>query len=166
MNIAYQVARASKGRLATRLAGASFAGRLSAAPFAASSSLRADLLRPRPRFCSFTVHFVKLSEGGEEAGSTAVQAKSGQTILEIAHEHDIDIEGACGGECACSTCHIVLDQDAFDALPEPDEDEVDMLDLAANVTDTSRLGCQVKLLKERDEGLRIKIPVGAVNLLS
>merc|ERR1719277_684319 len=102
------------------------------------------------RFSSFAVTFV---QGDEQI---SVQAASGQTILEVAHENDIDIEGACGGECACSTCHVVLSQEAFDTLPEPDDDEVDMLDLAANVTDTSRLGCQVKLLKDRDSGLKIQ----------
>ncbi|CAE7353211.1 yojK [Symbiodinium natans] len=73
----------------------------------------------RPRYCSFTVHFIK----DEDAGSVAVQAKSGQTLLEVAHEHDIDIEGACGGECACSTCHVILEKEQFDKLPAPDDDE-------------------------------------------
>merc|ERR1719436_665445 len=108
-----------------------------------------------------TVTFVKAEGGGE----TSITAKAGQTVLEAAHAHNIDIEGACGGECACSTCHIVLDQEAYDSMPEPDDDEADMLDLAAHVCDTSRLGCQIKLQKERDDGLRITIPVGSVNLL-
>lgn len=114
------------------------------------------------RLISFSVTFVEPDSGGK----VSVQAKSGQTILEVAHDNDIDIEGACGGECACSTCHIILSQESFDSLPPPDDDEVDMLDLAANVTDTSRLGCQVKLLKDRDSGLEIKIPSGNINLLS
>ena len=109
-----------------------------------------------------TVHFIKQ---GEDATLT-VSAKSGQTILEVAHEHDIDIEGACGGECACSTCHVLLEQEAYSKLPEPDDDEADMLDLAMNVTDTSRLGCQVKLDKARDDNLRVTIPAGVVNVLS
>ncbi|CAK0874829.1 unnamed protein product, partial [Prorocentrum cordatum] len=125
------------------------------------------------RFCTFSVTFVK--DGSE----TVVEAKNGQSILELAHEHDLDIEGACGGECACSTCHVVLEQASFDAMPEPDEDEVDMLDLAANVVvppaagvpvgrlpRDSRLGCCVKLQKGRDDNIRIQIPEGAVNLLA
>ena len=44
--------------------------------------------------------------------------------------------GACGGECACSTCHVILEQDVFDSLEEPDEEEEDMLDLALGLTDT------------------------------
>mmetsp|Transcript_116652 Transcript_116652/g.277301 ORF Transcript_116652/g.277301 Transcript_116652/m.277301 type:complete len:150 (-) Transcript_116652:14-463(-) len=115
----------------------------------------------RPRYCSFTVHFIK----DEDGGSVAVKAKTGQTLLQVAHDHDIDIEGACGGECACSTCHVILEKEQFDKLPPPDDDEADMLDLAQDVTDTSRLGCQVILDKERDDGLRVRIPAGIVNLL-
>jgi len=102
----------------------------------------------------------------KDGNEMSVMAKNGQSVLEIAHEHDLDIEGACGGECACSTCHVVLEQENFDAMPEPDDDEVDMLDLAAGVTDTSRLGCCVKLQKGRDDDIRIQIPEGAVNLLA
>mmetsp|Transcript_142602 Transcript_142602/g.273913 ORF Transcript_142602/g.273913 Transcript_142602/m.273913 type:complete len:157 (+) Transcript_142602:85-555(+) len=119
-------------------------------------------IAPRRPFCSFHVNFV--SSDGETVQE--VMARSGQTILEVAHEHDIDIEGACGGECACSTCHVIFTQEGFDSLPEPDDDEIDMLDLAAHVCDTSRLGCCVKLMKGRDEDLRIMLPAGAANLLS
>jgi len=114
------------------------------------------LAASRKNLCSFPVTFVSLDGTNE----TEVTAKPGQTILEVAHQHDIDIEGACGGECACSTCHIIFDQAAFDAMPEPDDDELDMLDLAAQVTDRSRLGCQIKLQKDRDTDLRIFLPEG------
>merc|ERR1719263_1824577 len=65
-------------------------------------------------FSSFNITFA--SSDGDNV--LTVSAKSGQTILEVAHEHDVDIEGACGGECACSTCHIILPEEAFDKLPE------------------------------------------------
>ena len=51
----------------------------------------------------------------------------------------------CGGELACSTCHVILEQGLFDSLDEPDEEEVDMLDLAWGLEDTSRLCCQLKV---------------------
>merc|ERR1719362_2482856 len=104
-------------------------------------------------FCSFPVSFI--SHDGEE---TEVMAKPGQTILDVAFEHDIDIEGACGGETACSTCHVIFDQAAYNAMPEPDDNELDVLELALGVTDTSRLGCQVKLQKDRDTNLKIILP--------
>eukprot|EP00386_Alphamonas_edax_P010237 GDKI01033215.1.p1 GENE.GDKI01033215.1~~GDKI01033215.1.p1 ORF type:complete len:153 (+),score=30.77 GDKI01033215.1:81-539(+) len=88
--------------------------------------------------------------------------KPGQTVLQVAHDNNIDIEGACGGECACSTCHVILKDADFDRLPEPTDEEFDMLDLALDVTDTSRLGCQIKL-KESDKGLELKLPKNTVN---
>ena len=100
-------------------------------------------------------------EDGEEV---AVTAAVGQTLLEVAHANDIDLEGACDGSLACSTCHVVLEQEYFDMLPEPEEEEEDMLDLAFGLTDTSRLGCQIKLTKEL-EGIRATIPGGADNML-
>ena len=58
--------------------------------------------------------------------------------------------GACGGETACSTCHVIMSPEVFAKLPEPSEAEEDMLDLAAGLTKTSRLGCQVRA-SEADE---------------
>jgi 2Fe-2S ferredoxin len=60
-----------------------------------------------------------------------VDAPLGLSVLEIAHRNDIDIEGACEGSLACSTCHIIVDDGWYDKLPEASEDEEDMLDLAA-----------------------------------
>ena len=72
--------------------------------------------------------------------------------------------GACGGSCACSTCHVIVESnDLYDKMPEPDDDENDMLDLAFGLTETSRLGCQVKMSKEID-GLRIRLPSMTRNL--
>ena|SRR5436305_5154477 len=66
--------------------------------------------------------------------------------------------GACGGSCACSTCHVIVeDPEVYDKIPEPDDDENDMLDLAFGLTETSRLGCQVKMSPEID-GIVVKLP--------
>jgi ferredoxin len=68
------------------------------------------------------------------------------------------MEGACGGSCACSTCHVIVEDEAlYDKMTEPDDDENDMLDLAFGLTETSRLGCQVVMSKELD-GLVVKLP--------
>ncbi len=83
--------------------------------------------------------------------------------MEVAHANEIDLEGACEGSLACSTCHVVVeDQGMFDALPEACDDENDMLDLAFGLTATSRLGCQVKAAKELD-GLRVRVPAATRN---
>ncbi|KAF9495241.1 ferredoxin [Pleurotus eryngii] len=80
-----------------------------------------------------------------------VEARDGDDLLSLAHEHDIDLEGACERSCACSTCHVILPQELYDILPEPEDDENDMLDMAFGLTDTSRLGCQVYVTKEMKE---------------
>ena len=74
------------------------------------------------------------------------------------------MEGACGGSCACSTCHVIVeDYSYYDRIPEPSDDENDMLDLAFGLTETSRLGCQVEMTKELD-GLVVRLPSATRNL--
>jgi len=90
-------------------------------------------------------------------------APNGLSLLEIAHKYGIDIEGACEGSLACSTCHVVVEADWFDLLPEATEDEEDMLDLAFGLTKTSRLGCQIIMSEELD-GLVVKLPAGTRNM--
>ena len=88
----------------------------------------------------------------------------GANLLDIAQAHDLEMEGACGGSCACSTCHVIVDSaEMYDKMEEPDDDENDMLDLAFGLTETSRLGCQVKMTKELD-GLVVKLPSMTRNL--
>ena len=104
-------------------------------------------------------------------------ANVGDTVLDSALAHDVEIEAACGGELACSTCHVILEQDLYDSLDEPDEEETDMLDLAWGLTDTrarrapvrpaprrkhplwrrSRLCCQIKVTEELD-GATFELP--------
>ena len=93
-----------------------------------------------------------------------VAAEVGQSILDVAHANDVDIEGACEGSMACSTCHVVVDEEFYDRLPTPSEEEEDMLDLTAGLRLTSRLGCQVVLTEELD-GLRVRLPKGTTNMM-
>ena len=98
-----------------------------------------------------------IEPNGEEI---EVEGEIGENLLDLAHDFDIEMEGACGGECACSTCHVILEQDLFERLEddsEIDDEEEDMLDLAIGLTDTSRLGCQVKV-HDYFHGARIKLP--------
>jgi 2Fe-2S ferredoxin len=91
-----------------------------------------------------------------------VDAPIGYSVLEIAHKHKVDIEGACEGSLACSTCHVIVDGAWFKKLAEPTEDEEDMLDLAFGLTQTSRLGCQI-VMTEALDGLVVKLPSGTRN---
>jgi 2Fe-2S ferredoxin len=86
-----------------------------------------------------------------------VDAPIGLSVLEIAHRNNIDIEGACGGSLACSTCHVIVDPAWYEKLPEAKEEEEDMLDLAFGLTRTSRLGCQLTVTAEL-EGLVLRLP--------
>ncbi|WP_455372670.1 ferredoxin family 2Fe-2S iron-sulfur cluster binding protein [Limibacillus halophilus] len=93
-----------------------------------------------------------------------VEAPVGLSVLEIAHRNNIDIEGACEGSLACSTCHVIVADDWFETLEEASEDEEDMLDLAFGLTATSRLGCQIIITEEKD-GLTVALPQETRNML-
>lgn len=86
-----------------------------------------------------------------------VEAPDGLSVLEIAHRHDVDLEGACEGSLACATCHVVVDPAWASRLPAPTEDEEDMLDLAFGLQKTSRLGCQI-ILGPTLDGLVVRLP--------
>lgn len=98
------------------------------------------------------VHFV--TSDGERVDTAA---EAGDTLLRVAQAAGMPLEGTCEGQMACSTCHVVIDKDWFDRLPEASEEEEDMLDLAAGVRRTSRLSCQIVLGEEMD-GLTVTIP--------
>ncbi|KAH9626756.1 hypothetical protein KSS87_022070 [Heliosperma pusillum] len=131
-----------------------------------------SLLRPEQKHQKFcTAASVNSSSDGNEekqtvnvtfieTDGTEVNAKVpiGTNMLEAAHLYDIELEGACEGSCACSTCHIIVtDMSYYNKLPDPMDEENDMLDLAFGLTDTSRLGCQIQATSEID-GIRFALP--------
>ena len=99
-------------------------------------------------------HIIFIEENGIEKKALA---EIGETILEVARANDINIEGACGGNMACATCHLVVRKKWYDILPKPSDDESDMLELTSGLTLTSRLGCQIKVTEELD-GLILSLP--------
>ncbi len=101
-----------------------------------------------------------LADGSEKLTDAPV----GLSVLEIAHKNDIDLEGACEGSLACSTCHVIVDQKYYDKLKTATEDEEDMLDLAFGLTHTSRLGCQIIISEELD-GLKVRVPSATRNMM-
>lgn len=92
-----------------------------------------------------------------------VEGIEGLSLLEVAHKNKIDLEGACEGSLACSTCHVIVDDNWYPKLKRPKEEEEDMLDLAFGLTQTSRLGCQIIITKEMD-GLTVKLPSATRNI--
>ena len=99
-----------------------------------------------------------------DGNELTVEAPLGNTILDIAHANDIDIEGACEGAMACSTCHLIVSADWYEKLPDASEEEEDMLDLAYGLTKTSRLGCQITVTADLD-GLVLKVPDETHNMM-
>ncbi|HEU0133480.1 MAG TPA: 2Fe-2S iron-sulfur cluster-binding protein, partial [Allosphingosinicella sp.] len=86
-----------------------------------------------------------------------VRGASGDRLLDIAQAHGQPLEGTCEGQMACSTCHVIVAADDFAKLPPAAEEEEDLLDLAARVTRTSRLACQI-VLSDSLETLTVRIP--------
>ena len=100
---------------------------------------------------------VKVTFITEQGEKVAAQGAVGDRLLAVAQAAGMPLEGTCEGQMACSTCHVVVAAEWFDRLKPASEDEEDMLDLAAGVTRTSRLSCQVVLTDALD-GLEVSIP--------
>ena len=107
---------------------------------------------------SVSITFVTAS--GERVTATA---KDGDRLLEVGQAAGMPLEGTCEAQMACSTCHVIVAPEWFDRQPPAVDDEEDMLDLAAQVTRTSRLSCQIVLTPELD-GLEVRIPGEAVDM--
>lgn len=86
----------------------------------------------------------------------ALEAIEGWRVMEIIREHGLPIKAECGGCCACATCHVHVDKDWLDKIPEMRDDEEEMLDEAFDLQDNSRLSCQLIMSEELD-GLRLSL---------
>ncbi|KAI5595825.1 hypothetical protein BDE02_03G165300 [Populus trichocarpa] len=101
-----------------------------------------------------------VDKDGEEKD---IKIPVGMSMLEAAQENDIELEGACEGSLACSTCHVIVtDMEYYNKLEDPTDEENDMLDLAFGLTETSRLGCQV-IAKPELNGMRLALPAATRN---
>uniref|UniRef100_A0AC35TM52 2Fe-2S ferredoxin-type domain-containing protein n=1 Tax=Rhabditophanes sp. KR3021 TaxID=114890 RepID=A0AC35TM52_9BILA len=96
------------------------------------------------------------TEDGDYVGNGSI----GESLLDVMINNDLPLDGfgACEGTVACCTCHVVLKQEHFDRLAKPDEEEMDMLDLAPVIEDCSRLGCQVILDKRDKPEMHVTVP--------
>jgi len=108
---------------------------------------------PRIRFLP---HAEICPEGAE------IEVEPGTSICDAALANGIEIEHACEKSCACTTCHVVV-RDGYDSLPEPSEEEEDLLDKAWGLEPESRLSCQAKV---EHEDLVVEIPRYTINLVS
>ena len=103
---------------------------------------------------------IKLRFTDSQGNVTEGEGEVGQSLLEVGQALGMPLEGTCEGQMACSTCHVVVDAEWFDKLPEASEEEEDMLDFAAGVRRTSRLSCHIDLTETLD-GLSVTVPAEA-----
>lgn len=102
-----------------------------------------------------TINFLKAN--GERI---QVKGKVGESLLDVVVNNHVDLEGfgACEGTLTCSTCHLIFKKEDYDNLPDkPTDEELDMLDLAYDLTETSRLACQI-IVNEKLDGVEVKVP--------
>ena len=91
--------------------------------------------------------------------SRTITVENGLSVMEGAIQNDIpEIDADCGGSMACATCHVYVSEKWLNKLPNPEEAEVDMIDMAHEPKKNSRLSCQLIISDELD-GLTITTPV-------
>ncbi|XP_034533493.1 adrenodoxin-like [Notolabrus celidotus] len=107
-----------------------------------------------------TINFI--NRDGEKI---SVKGSPGDSLLDLVINEDLDFDGfgACEGTLACSTCHLIFDEDVYKQLGPVTDEEMDMLDLAYGLTDTSRLGCQICLTKSL-EGVVARVPESVADI--
>ncbi|MAF98151.1 MAG: ferredoxin [Micavibrio sp.] len=85
-----------------------------------------------------------------------LEGVAGWRVMEIIREHGLPIKAECGGACACATCHVYVDEEWLDKLPDMRDDEEEMLDEAFDLEDNSRLSCQL-IMDESLDGLKLTL---------
>ncbi len=106
-----------------------------------------------------TLHFVDPIVGK----TSTVEVEEGTTVMRAAKDNNLRMEGACGGALSCGTCHVYVDKEYADVIPEIEDEEKDMLLLALETNKTSRLGCQILVRKDMD-GCTFTLPKSTKNL--
>uniref|UniRef100_A0A8C5DQR6 2Fe-2S ferredoxin-type domain-containing protein n=1 Tax=Gouania willdenowi TaxID=441366 RepID=A0A8C5DQR6_GOUWI len=107
-----------------------------------------------------TVNFIN-----RDGDRITVKGSPGESLLDVVINEDLDFDGfgACEGTLACSTCHLIFDEEMYKKLGPVTDEEMDMLDLAYGLTDTSRLGCQICLSKSL-EGMVARVPESVADI--
>ena len=101
---------------------------------------------------------VKITFIDVEGTARTVEGETGSTVMETAIKHGVPgIEAECGGACACSTCHVYIEEEWREKVGEPSPMEEDMLDFGYDVRENSRLSCQIKVTDALD-GLVVRTP--------
>ncbi|KAL7671499.1 hypothetical protein ACOME3_006395 [Neoechinorhynchus agilis] len=115
-------------------------------------------------FSNTTRKSVRVIFVGNASGKQVVEANEGDNLMRVAQKNGINIEGACEGSLACSTCHVYIEPKVYSRLQPASEEEEDMLDMAVFVKDNSRLSCQIDLSADDMDGMTVELPPGTRNL--
>lgn len=108
---------------------------------------------------------VKVHVTTQDGTATEFEAPVGVNLMTAVRDvAQLEMEGACDGCMVCSTCHVYLSEAWYKKVPEADDDELDVLDKALDVKDTSRLACQINLTADMD-GLELTLPKTVANLM-
>ncbi|XP_054646710.1 adrenodoxin isoform X2 [Dunckerocampus dactyliophorus] len=109
--------------------------------------------------------FVTGTQPLRDGEKITVEGSPGDSLLDVVINEDLDFDGfgACEGTLACSTCHLIFDEDVYKKLGPVTDEEMDMLDLAYGLTDTSRLGCQICLSRSL-EGMVARVPESVADI--
>jgi len=99
---------------------------------------------------------MKIKVTNRDGKKVILEGDSNSTLMEIIRDEGLDIEAACGGCCACATCHVYIGDKWFQKIPPRNDEEESMLDQAFNVKNNSRLSCQINLSEELD-GLELEL---------
>ncbi|XP_034971755.1 adrenodoxin, mitochondrial [Zootoca vivipara] len=129
-------------------------GWVAAASLGPSRLFHASARAPLSSEDKVTVHFIN-----RDGDKLTAQGKVGDSLLDVVVDNNLDIDGfgACEGTLACSTCHLIFEDNIFKNLDAITDEEMDMLDLAYGLTDRSRLGCQI-CLKKSMNNMTVRVP--------
>jgi ferredoxin len=100
---------------------------------------------------------IALTFQARDGKTTDAEAQPGETLLRVGQRAGQPMEGTCGGQMACATCHVLIDPQYLDYLPAPSAEEEDMLDLVSDATRSSRLACQI-IMTERLRDILVRLP--------
>lgn len=102
---------------------------------------------------------MKIHVTDQKGQAHTIEGTLGWTAMEAIRDANLPIKAECGGTCSCATCHVYVDEPWFSRLPPRSDMEADMLDLAFDVQENSRLSCQITLTPEL-EGLTLTLAPG------
>ena len=89
---------------------------------------------------------IKIKHIDKKGNQKLINANKGLSLLEVSKNNNINLEGSCGGEMLCSTCHVYILSNHLNKLKKKTKEEKEILALSKNLKSNSRLACQIKII--------------------